>query len=318
MTQTASVTALAVASSRAFPNEFEWKMIMQTAAHVWKSGMANDYGIRSESSAILVMLKGWELGLPLMGSLDHVRIIHGRVSLSAECQQALVLSRVQGARFRWIADGTNGVAELLAIRPGHSDVTVKYTMDDATRGGVAGKNPTYRTWPANLLRAGAMRNACRIQFPDVILGIDGGDEARDDDATHAAAPPIAALAATPTPALYADARPAALPPPERKALKAAEEEPVKAEPPQPQVVREPGDDTEDAPPDYPLPFDEGRYAGKKLSDLSDEREFRMMISGFRNAALAAEREGNVERQTDRAGWADLVLNWASYRGYNLQ
>lgn len=336
MTQPAPMTALTVASSRAFPNEFEWKMIMQTAAHVWKSGMASDYGVKSESSIILIMLKGWELGLPLMGSLEHIRVIHGRVSVSAECQQALVLSRVSGARFRWVADGTNGVAELLAIRPGHSDVTVRYTMEDATRGGVAGKNPTYRSWPANLLRAGAMRNACRIQFPDVILGMSGSDDGPEEDASPEAAP--LALAARESPSVPAlstvetkvaalpapAAKPAALPAPAPKVVQSAPsvaasvEDPFDDEPPSRSVSREPGDDSDEAPPDYPLPFEDGRFAGKKLSDLADEREFRLMLNGFRNAAATAEREGNKERVTDRLGWADLVLNWAVFRGHNLQ
>lgn len=343
MTQPAPLTSLAVASTRAFPNEFEWKMIMQTAAHVWKSGMASDYGVKSESSIILIMLKGWELGLPLMGSLEHIRVIHGRVSVSAECQQALVLSRVTGARFRWLSDGANGSAELLAIRPGHADVTVKYTMEDATRGGVAGKNPTYRSWPANLLRAGAMRNACRIQFPDVILGMAGSDDApEEDDAAEAPAQAIAMIAReVPTsaalPAAPSAPKPAALPAPaaqpkpapaQTKALKEAPP-PAASVPessdsfeddsePEQSNLREPGDDSDEAPPDYPLPFEDGRFAGKKLSDLADEREFRLMLNGFRNAAATAEREGNEERRTDRLGWADLVLNWAAFRGYHLQ
>lgn len=333
MTQPAPLTSIAVASTRAFPNEFEWKMIMQTAAHVWKSGMAADYGVKSESSIILIMLKGWELGLPLMGSLEHVRVIHGRVSLSAECQQALVLSRVTGARFRWLSDGTNGSAELLAIRPGHADVTVKYTMEDATRGGVAGKNPTYRSWPANLLRAGAMRNACRIQFPDVILGMPGADDSPEEDSVpDAPAPAIALIArdvplptSLPSPAPKPAALPAANPSPPKvvkEAPPAPSQEPVASEDfedaPKPAPAREPGDDGDEAPPDYPLPFEDGRFAGKRLSDLADEREFRLMLNGFRNAAATAEREGNEERKTDRLGWADLVLSWASFRGYNLQ
>lgn len=326
------------AATRKYPTDAEWHMIMSTAAHVWKSGMANDYGIKSESGVILVMLKGWELGLPLIGSLEHVRLIHGRVFVSAEAQQAIVLTRVEGARFRWVADGRDGVATVIAVRPGHQDITMTYTMDDAQQGGVLGKNPTYKSWPAALLRAGAMRNACKMQFADVILGLTGfdGEVDNDDDPERSATPPQAlpaspakpapsfaapkaAPAALPAPSRVVDAPPVqAAPPAEAPAPAPAQQktEPAPAKAPAP--AREPGDDgDEDAPPDYPLPFNEGSYAGKSLSDLGDEREFLRLISGFRNAAATAQQKGDQERATDRLGWADLVMQWARYRGFNL-
>lgn len=304
------------AVQRNFPSDTEWRMIMQTASHVWKSGMADSYGIKAESAIVLVMLKGWELGLPLMGSLEHIRVIHGRVSVSAECQQALVLSRVSGARFRWVADGRNGVAEVIAVRPGHVDVTAKYTMEDAERGGVAGRNPTYRTWPANLLRAGAMRNVCRSQFPDVILGMTGFDESDVVDEPSEPVPATrVAMAPPPVPAALPkrEPEPAALPEgPRLPTMTMPAPPPVEHEP-----QREPGDDSaQEPPPDYPLPFEDGRYAGKNLSDLADVREFRLMLNGFNKAAAEAEKNGDHERKTDRLGWADLVVSWAAYRGFD--
>lgn len=310
--------AFAPAVQRNFPSDAEWHLIMQTAAHVWRSGMANDYGIKSESSVILVMLKGWELGLPLMGSLEHVRIIHGRVSISAECQQALVLARVSGARFKWVSDGRDGKAEVTAIRPGHADVTMAYTMADAQQGGVAGKNPTYRTWPAALLRAGAMRNVCRMQFADVILGLTGFDDGEVAEEAPPQMPqaPAPARVAGPSvlnkPQVAASAAAAALPPAPRAQESKAE---VVASSP----MREPGDDADDeavarAPLDQPLPFSTGPFAGKALSDIATEAEFRRLITGFRDAAAKHRESGNEERATDRLGWAELVAEWAKFRG----
>lgn len=325
----------AVLPQRNFPSDAEWHMIMQTAAHVWRSGMASDYQLKSESAVILVMLKGWELGLGLMASLDHVRVIHGRVFPSAEALQALVLHKVQGARFRWLADGTSGRAEVVAIRPGHEPIQVAYTAEDAKRGGVFDKNATYSKWPANLLRAGAMRNACRLQYADIVLGLSGMEDAVEVEADAVqelpampAAPQIAATSPVTRPAMAEPKKAAALPAAKQTVVEAERVEEqadvvasspantVKVEPPK---AREPGDDgDEETPPDYPLPFEDGRYAGKNLSDLSDEREFRMMLNGFRNAAKQAADRGDNERETDRLGWADLVIGWARFRGFDVK
>lgn len=315
---TSMVGTAAAAVNRNFPADEEWRLIMQTAAHVWKSGMASDYGIKSESAVILVMLKGWELGLPLMGSMEHVRIIHGRVSISAECQQALVLARVAGARFRWLSDGRNGKAEVLAVRPGHEDVKVAYTIEDAQQGGVAGKNPTYRTWPANLLRAGAMRNVCRVQFPDIILGLSGFD---DNDVVPEEAAPVRKLEASPEP--IAAALVAA--PAERRPAPKQIEAPAPAPAAVPALaaapMREPGDD-EDAdagdPEDAPLPFDRGRFNGVRLSEIKTAADFNTLVSGFRTAAKAAEATNDEERADDRRAWAERVIDWAAYRGVNIE
>jgi hypothetical protein len=303
------------AQQRNFPTQAEWLLIMQTAAHVWKSGMANDYNLKSESSVILVMLKGWELGLGLMASLDHVRVIHGRVSPSAEAMQGLVLHKVPGARFKWLRDGRDGVAEVVAVRPGHEPLRVAYSLEDAQKGGVAQKNPTYRTWQPQLLRAGAMRQACRMAFADIILGFD--------DAETGEVPPLESEALpAPLPRLAEVGTEKQLPAPavERPALPSGKQVVEQAE----EHEREPGED--DVIVDIPLPkgladavlpFDQGRWHGVKLSDVKEEADFRYLMAGFDKAAQAALSRGDQERADDRMKWHGELKKWGIYRGFGV-
>jgi len=314
--------------NRNFPSDAEWRLIMQTASYVWGSGIAKQYSFDNEATVILVMLKGWELGLGLMGSLDGIRIIHGKVSPSAECMQGLAMHKVQGARFKWLADGRDGKrAEILAIRPGHDSVQVAYTMEDAERGGVASKNPTYGKWPAALLRAGAMRQACRILFADILMGFDDPDFENPGTYVPEPAPAVQTPGQLPVgqaqPAQLPEARPGFSVPvehqpepvtraPAQQAPPAATASPVTS----PTSAREPGDDHEE-PQDLPLPFDEGRYQGKSLSDLTDVREFKLLVGGFRKKADEFKAAGDQESADGRLAWAKRVITWAKYRGFEI-
>lgn len=286
------------------PDEGTWTLIERTAKHIWTSGAAQQMKFTNESSVVLVLLKGWELGLPLMSSLEHVRMIHGHFSLSAECQQALVLARVPGAKFVWKSDGKSGVAEVLATRPGHADVTVRFSADDALQTGLAGKNPLYKTYGANLLRASAMRQACRRLFPDILIGVDMIDS--DEEDVEAQVQNIRASGESTQEHVEPQGT--------RSAEAVSAPKAVQALPPN--VPRQ-GDNPQQAfdsgvPEDHKLPFTDGPWGGLCLSDLRAE-DFPKMVRGFSSRAEKA-REGNDEaRVTAAETWLGRVKTWAAYR-----
>lgn len=324
-------------AERRFPSDAEWTKIMQTAAHVWKSGMAKDYGLLTESAAILVMLKGWELGLGLMASLDHIRIVHGRPSPSAECMEGLARAKVRGVTFTWVATGGDGTATVRAFRPGHETVEVTYTKEDAERGGVYSRNQNYGKWPAAMFRAGAMRQVVRLLFSDILLGFDDVFASPEESPAPAlpAAQVPAQLVSPPASegvsgalsgsvakrlALQGEAKPepAALPP----APPVVEAKPASVE--EPPAGREPGDDEEDyddgppmEPEDKPFPFTTGTYAGKSLSDLSRQADFRRLYNGYIKAASDAQGLGNADLAAEKREWAGRVADWADYRKVDL-
>lgn len=324
------------------PDTSTWALIERTADHIWESGLAKSYRFENKSAIVLVLMKGWELGLPLMSSLEHIRVIHGRFSLSAEAAQAIVLARVEGAKFTWVADGKGGVAEVTASRPGHASVTVRFTHDDATKTGLAQKNPIYQSFPGNLLRAAAIRGAVKRLFPDVLLGLEApeDDEEQVTEQLSKLRQEVVPVPTTvvqfkkpmagttewaPAPAPSAPAAPSAQPSPPatrvaERSAPPADDAPASTRVDQiHQAASQAGLDIENSglvgsiPEDSRLPFSEGQWAGVCLSDLKAE-DFPKMFRGF-TARLNKAREENDDRKI-RANteWLDRCKAWAAYRG----
>lgn len=104
----------------------------------------------------------------------------------------------------------------------------------------------------------------------------------------AAAPPVPDQSASPPPPSQQSAPPAAAPSPPADGAAVA-----------------------GAPPDAPLPFTKGEYAGKKLSDLV-EADFKKMIPGYR---LSLNNPNTPpERKAANAEWLKSMLAWAAFRG----
>jgi hypothetical protein len=69
-----------------------------------------------------------------------------------------------------------------------------------------------------------------------------------------------------------------------------------------------------APEDKVLPFNKGKYLGKKLSEL-EKADFASLIEGYRNAI------GNASIAEDRRAtmreWLGHTEAWAKYRGVEI-
>lgn len=283
------------------PSASTWQLIEKTADHIWDSGLAKDYRFSHRSSVVLVLLKGWELGLPLMSALEHVRVIHGHFSLSAECQQALVLARVSGSRFEWSADGKAGVAEVTGERPGHPKVKIRFTHEDAQKTGLAERNPIYKSFPANLLRSAAMRSLCKRLFPDVLLGLHAASETTTEADLEAAKASATVNSVTAPEGLFVATTTNSMPENDAKpALVAATH-----------VVAE-----KQTPEDFLLPFTGGKWHGVHMSQLDGEG-LGAMHRGFSKRLAEATEANDPQRVQINSEWLERVQTWASFRHVNL-
>lgn len=146
---------------------------------------------REPGAAAAIMLAGLELGLQPMEAIRSLHLVDGRVVLAADAQLALVLRR--GVALEWIrTDAT--AAECRIVRPGRQPHAVAYTIQDAQRAGLAGRQ-TWQRHPAAMLRARCITTAIRQYCPDLLSGAYSPDEAADfgaSPAPAAAAPPVVA------------------------------------------------------------------------------------------------------------------------------
>jgi len=377
-----------------FPTKDEWAMIVEQSSIVWKSGIANSMGLERPEQVIAIALKGWELGLPLMTSLEGIHLVRGKPQLDARLMQSMAHTRIKGAKIQWDEIGDKGRAVVTAHRAGWDPITVTYTAEDAKREGMADdpKKPLYRTQLPAMLRAGCLRKACRMQYPEINWGFEPAPE--PPETPHSAPPapepakapepvkavvPPAVQSVAETPEQYAARRardvpappvyvePKALPTPQPSvsalldaAMGGQQPMPVAASraadpaPPAPAPAQtlEPshesqdtgwdlsgqGSDQDDAPRpgetydggapdfsedprqeeahpvDYPLPFKQGAWKEKNVSDLKSAADFVLMIEGFTKSAAA---QANNAKRDEKLLWVERIKAWAEFRGFKV-
>ena len=151
---------------------------------------------RNKPEDILVAIQmGMELGLPPLQSLASIAVINGRASIWGDGFIALIMSsplyedhdeyyEVEGKR----ADGLT-VADLAkdsttAICTFHrrgksTPVTRRFSIGQAKKAGLIGKEGPWSTYPDRMLAMRARGFAGRDAFPDLLRGITTAEEAHD-------------------------------------------------------------------------------------------------------------------------------------------
>ena len=139
-------------------------------------------GLRGKPAAILAcFMKGRELGLGPMASLEHVAIIDGRPNLSAEVQVAL--ARKAGHQIE--GQSTPTEATITGTRGDTGEtITVTWTLQTALDAGLidkiedgrpvkkssSGKALPWERYPQSMLWARAATQLCGMLFSDALVG----------------------------------------------------------------------------------------------------------------------------------------------------
>lgn len=155
--------------------------------------------LRGKPEAVLAcMLAGHEAGISPMQALSKIHVVDGRPAMAAELMRALVL---RAGHEVWIEESSSTRVIVAGQRSGSERVSrVAWTMDDAKRANLSGKN-NWRAYPRAMLLARATAELCRALFPDVLAGISHTIE-EIADGVDVDAPPapedVGAPAAPPT------------------------------------------------------------------------------------------------------------------------
>jgi len=149
-----------------------------------KSGFFKD--VREQSQAIVKMLVGQELGLKPLQSMMGIHIVEGKPELSAAMLGMLV--KRSGKYDYRVLEHTETACELeffqLDAGARTSLGTSRFTMEDAARAGLAGRN-VWKSYPRNMLHARALSNGVRWYCMDALglpIYTDGEIEQRDNGA----------------------------------------------------------------------------------------------------------------------------------------
>jgi hypothetical protein len=132
---------------------------------------------------ILVCVQwGYEMGLAPMQALQNIAVINGKPSVYGDAAMALVQASPvceDVEEYFEDTDKPNFVAVCVASRKGRKPVTVKFSVEDAKRAGLWGKQGPWSAYPKRMMQMRARGFALRDAFPDVLKGMITAEEAQD-------------------------------------------------------------------------------------------------------------------------------------------
>ena len=150
------------------PKGDEWVAMKQQASMIAKSGMAPENLQDDPVKILTIALKGREIGVPPMQALSHINIVKGKPTISAELMAAL--AQRAGHKIRVLeSTGTKCTVQGVRLDDPDAPQQVTFTLQEAKEAGIT-NNPTWKKYPAAMLRARAISALCRFAFADVLMG----------------------------------------------------------------------------------------------------------------------------------------------------
>jgi hypothetical protein len=125
---------------------------------------------------------GYEIGLAPLQALQNISVINGKPSVYGDAAMALVQASpvCDGIDESIEGEGTsNPVAVCIARRKGRNPVIARFSVEDAKRAGLWGKQGPWQAYPKRMLQMRARGFALRDAFPDVLKGLITAEEAQD-------------------------------------------------------------------------------------------------------------------------------------------
>lgn len=128
-------------------------------------------------NCLIAMQWGAELGLKPLQSLQNLAVINGRPALWGDAVIALVLS---SPVCDYVTEDDDGETATCRVkRKGGQEQVRTFSMEDAKRAGLAGKQGPWMQYPKRMRQMRARAFALRDVFPDVLRGMAVAEELQD-------------------------------------------------------------------------------------------------------------------------------------------
>ena len=125
---------------------------------------------------------GYEIGLAPMQALQNIAVINGKPSVYGDAAMALVQASAvcEDVQEYFEGEGTpNPIAVCVAKRRGRKEVIAKFSVEDAKRAGLWGKQGPWQAYPKRMMQMRARGFALRDAFPVLLKGLITAEEAQD-------------------------------------------------------------------------------------------------------------------------------------------
>lgn len=128
-------------------------------------------------NCLIAMQWGSELGLKPLQSLQNLAVINGRPALWGDAVIALVLA---SPVCEYVTEDDDGKTAYCRVkRKGAPEQVRSFSMDDAIKAGLAGKQGPWTQYPKRMRQMRARAFALRDVFPDVLRGMPIAEELQD-------------------------------------------------------------------------------------------------------------------------------------------
>ncbi len=162
------------------------------------------FGVKEPNQALALMLISQANGEHPARACQQFSIIQGKACLTS--QAMLAKFQAAGGRVQWI-ERTDAAAEAEFSHPAGGTLRVRWTVEQARRIGLAGKD-NWKNYPRQMLSARVISEGVRAILPGVILGFYAPEEIGDIPAAEVVSiSPAKPLLATPAPSGESEARP---------------------------------------------------------------------------------------------------------------
>ncbi len=139
-----------------------------------------DYRDKPEN-CLVAMQWGADIGLPGLQALQNIAVINGRPSIWGDAAKALALNSqfCDDIEERIEGEGDSMVAVCIAKRKGKVPTEQRFSVSDAKKAGLWGKQGPWTNYPKRMLQMRARGFALRDAFPDALRGLVLAEEAQD-------------------------------------------------------------------------------------------------------------------------------------------
>ncbi len=132
---------------------------------------------RNPGNILVALQWGAEIGLAPLQAMQNISVINGRPAVWGDA--ALALVRGSGLLEYIKEDSTDTEATCIIKRKGEEEAVRTFSMNDAKKAGLAGKQGPWSTYPKRMMQMRARAWALRDVFTDVLRGVGIAEEVRD-------------------------------------------------------------------------------------------------------------------------------------------
>ncbi|TCB51003.1 transcriptional regulator [Acinetobacter sp. ANC 4779] len=136
---------------------------------------------RKPGNILVAMQWGAEIGLQPLQALQNIAVINGRPSVWGDAMLALVRSSGLLEFIREELSDNGQEATCTVKRKGQEPVVSKFSMEDAKKAGLSGKQGPWTQYPKRMLKLRARSYALRDEFTDVLKGMAIAEEEQDKE-----------------------------------------------------------------------------------------------------------------------------------------